>query len=282
MATLHSKTLKVAGAITFAGVLVGVLLPTVILPLLPPLPLITSQLLMRLREVAVFIAFTTAIAIGILSSQRKDTHHDKQEKLFLEHHPLGSIFGELGYEGADPSYADSGKHSISPLAKINEVDNGSVHGGSPLRMRHSEFTMEASQRRLANREENGNVGEHYVQRRLHRKSSSLDDSVSYVPQIEASGAGNEDYAHVSNNEQGNKFTKRVSFSMASSPSSPEHAANNQDIMQSRREMPDERQGDLTATSPGDISGQADAFIAKFKEQLRMQRLESFQRSRRRS
>ncbi|KAI5076225.1 hypothetical protein GOP47_0008290 [Adiantum capillus-veneris] len=292
----------VAGVITIAAALLGILLPTIILPLLPDFRPLTLQLLIRLREVAAFLAFTTAIAIGILSTQRKNADHDNHKNLLLEHHSLGSIFGESGYEERDPVYADNGKHLFSPLAKKKQQSKDLVHsdggeylkdlrfssarddGVSPPSIRSCETVMEAShtERSWATAEEES-VGKHNVQRRLHRKSSSLDDSVNYVPENEDPlSSGITEHVRASNNEYGvlasKKSTKRVSFSIASSPlSSPKHVGTDQNIRQLKRDQT----RDVSATSPGDLTGQADAFIAKFKEQLRMQNLEEIPKYQRR-
>ncbi|MCO5592800.1 hypothetical protein L7F22_046803 [Adiantum nelumboides] len=295
MVTIHSKTLIAAGAITVAAALLAILLPAVMLPLLPDLRPLVTQLLIRLQEVAAFLAFTTAIAVGILSTQRRNKHHDNSKKLFLEHHSLGFIFGD---EEIDPFHVDNSKHACSPLAEKVQLSNGIVHGdfvNDSLDLRSSsanmddvhpqsiwscETSMQAShlERLRATGEESGSVGDYHVQRMLHRKSSSLDDSVNYVAEIEAPPkAGITDLVRAADNEYGafasKKSTKRVSFSLASSPSSSEHVANDANIRQSRRES-SAKERDMSANSPGDITGQADAFIARFKEQLRMQKLES--------
>eukprot|EP00250_Pteridium_aquilinum_P006726 c16583_g1_i1 orf=78-974(+) len=296
MASGHSQILKAAIAIAIAGLL-ALLFPMVILPLLPPLRPLTSQLLLRLRDVFAFLAFTTAIAIGIFSTQRKDTHSHQKKQPFLEHHPLGSIFGEPSYGETEELYTDDRKPTFSPATKRVEASYDGDRGGnvvdyttgrisSAIQNRSTRPAMAISrmERLTVSKEDNGYLVEPKVQRKLHRKSSSLDDSVNYEPESDAASVGTPDNSPPASNGQdifgSNKPSKRVSFSMASTTPSSKYDTLDEDTKQSKGESV-EKPIDVSGSSPGDLNRQADAFIAKFKEQMRVQRLESFQRYRRR-
>lgn len=299
MATGYSQILKVSIALAIV-LLVTLLFPTFILPLLPPLRPLASQLLVRLRDVLAFLAFTTAIAAGIFSTQRKDVQSNKRKKPFLEHHALGSIFGEPGHGETDHLHsADEDEHIFSLATKKTEMSNGghssddvmdysidrassAMVNGSLLQKRSTRLAMEASRERKLpiSKEDHGIIAEPKVQKKLHRKSSSLDDSVNYEPEVEAARAIMTDTTPSTSTPAKNKPSKRVSFSVTSPPSSSKSESQDENTKQSTEDTT-EKPRDVNTMSPGDLTRQADAFIAKFKEQMRMQRLESFQRYRRR-
>lgn len=344
------------------------------LPYLKPL---SVHVFYRLREVSIFLLFTTVIAIGILSSPRKAVN---RQKASADQYPLSSIFGESGgsdmikyaLEGAEQKQrARPDDYGVSSAKFYNAVDLASKSDadgeGDASSSRTAEDLPAQSLQRKASEADNISIGEGgnvvagteketpthrrnlsasredgylpvykgdprpaaplITQRQLHRRSSSLDDSVNYEPAPEAERTRSQANAEASlpssiastqNPSSGslNKskldigraksvgMQKRVSFSMdrdtpndrksqegekdtppslnsVSQSSSTESLSSKVQPSFNNVENTSGRGEKRSSLSPNELDKKADAFIARFKEQIRLQKLDSFQRYRRR-
>lgn len=294
------------------------------------------QFLHRLREVSIFLVVTAAIALTIFNSPRVNLDQKKFASVD-EFHLSASIFGEtdLDYYIKKSEVAAQTQRSSANVAEIQDAWSNAAHS-SPnsaeavtfdvgrFHTRHAD-NRPTHRRNLSASRDVGDPRGAVTQRKLHRKSSSLDDGVDYEPPPQAdavkcpqiadqvpprsslsSARMSANIAH--SKPEGGKIVapravgvpKKVRFLV---DEGGDHARKPQEDKKSVTSSslppfpatiagssplefpPNASNGESTSqvrspVSPNELNRQADAFIAKFKEQIRLQKLESFQRYRR--
>lgn len=182
----------------------------------------------------------------------------------------------------------------------NDASMASPQGYSSLRgaknVAGSDETTPTHRRNLSASKEEGHrlAGEAAAvvtqMKKLNRRSSSLDDSINYEPaEAEESTRAEENSdinaASKDGSDRSVATPKKVSFSVdswgAASPEYERKVQGNEGFSTSSPSPGGQGSMGKVLMSPNEVNRQADAFIAKFKEQIRLQKLESFQRYRRR-
>ncbi|KAH7434067.1 hypothetical protein KP509_07G099500 [Ceratopteris richardii] len=279
MAAAIRKISRTVGVLVFSTFVVFLVYPT-ILPVFPAASRLAAQLILRLREVSALIAFTTAITIAIFSSQRKDLDDEKHQG-FLEYQSLVSL-SESDFGDINPFYPDIGGQSFSLSSTVHDSSiEETANSADAHRVPSTEASFESShvQRAMVPDGESDALDKQYVQPTLHespRPVCSMNKGAELKP-IEASDAEPSvpsSKAQVLSKR--GKPVKRVSFSLPSSPFSPRSLVDT-DIKKSEDGSLGKKEASDNQNN-GDLADEADAFIARVKKQLRMQRLESLRSS----